>query len=319
LIQGVGVAVGVAIVIFVAHFVAESPTSLRGAVVAADAVAARELPLADVEIKLTDDPAAPAVHSDNAGYFTIPIPLRQRVRHSLPLSLEFRHEGYEPLELNGVAADKLCVAHLTPVSRLAQSQTAVTISNVVAKYSIGTTTMVNIGSAVKTFPVVNTGNVPCQERQPCSPDGIWKAAIGSTTLDAGRGNEFRNARASCIAGPCPFTKIQNSNLATPGETLHVSALDWSDTATFLLEAEVYRPVEADVLRESYPVIFGQALTFTLPAAAQGVSIQAELDKNAIVFPLGPALFLSWADCQMLINKDQTRVYRCELKAGYRFS
>jgi hypothetical protein len=286
--------------------------------VRADAVAARELPLADVEIKLADYPDGPAVHSDNSGYFSIPIPLRQRVRRSLPLSLAFRHPGYQPLELNGVASDKLCVAHLTPLLRPAASEPAVNISNVVAKYSVGTTTMVNIGSAVKTFPVVNTGNVPCHEHHPCSPDGIWRAALGSTTLDAGQGNEFRNARASCIAGPCPFTRIQDTNFNKPGQMLHVSALNWSDTATFLLEAEVYRPVETDVLRESYPVIFGQALTFTLPAAAQGVSIQAELNKAAIVFPLGPELFLSWADCQLLINKDQTKVYRCELKAGYRF-
>lgn len=318
LIQGAGVAIAVAIVIFVARFVAESPTSLRGAVVTADTLAARELPLADVEIKLADDPAAPPVHSDNSGYFSIPIPWRQRVRRSLPLSLAFRLAGYQPLELVGVAPDRLCVAHLAPLPRPAQGQPAVIISNVVAKYSISTTTMVNVGSAVKTFPVVNTGNVQCQDHRPCSPDGRWRAAIASTILDAGPGNEFRNARASCIAGPCPFTKIENSNLASPGQTLHVSALDWSDTATFLLEAEVYRPVETDVLRESYPVIFGQALTFTVPGAAQGVSIQAELDKAAIVFPLGPALFLSWADCQLLINKDQTKVYRCELKAGYRF-
>ena len=119
-------------------------------------------------------------------------------------------------------------------------------------------------------------------------------------------------------GPCPFTKIQDTNFNSPGQTLRVSALDWSDTATFVLEAEVYRPVETDVIRESYPVIFGQALTFTLPAAAEGVSIQAELDKSMIVFPLGPSLYLSWADCQVLVNKDQTRLYRCELKQGYRF-
>ena len=49
-----------------------------------------------------------------------------------------------------------------------------------------------------------------------------------------------------------------------------------------------------------------------------MSIQAELDKNPIVFPLGPALLLSWAGCQMLVDKDQSRLYRCELKPGYRF-
>jgi hypothetical protein len=57
----------------------------------------------------------------------------------------------------------------------------------------------------------------------------------------------------------------------------------------------------------------------LPAAAQGVSIQADIDGSMIVFPLGPALYLSWADCQLSLTNDQTRVYRCALKPGFRFS
>jgi len=98
----------------------------------------------------------------------------------------------------------------------------------------------------------------------------------------------------------------------------VAAIAWSDTATFLVEAEVVHPMQSDVVRNSYPVIFGDALNFTLPPAAEGVSIQAELNGETIVFPLGPALILSWADCNARINPDQTRVYRCELKPGYRW-
>src|SRR5262249_25028234 len=158
---------------------------------------------------------------------------------------------------------------------------------------ISTTTMINIGSAVKTFTVPNRGNTPCKEGRFCSPDGKWEAAEGSTTLDAGVGNEFRDARAACIAGPCPFTKVRHTSFGSAHRTLEVSALNWSDTATFLVEAEVYRPVANAALRESYPVIFGSGLTFTLPAAAEGVSIQADLDKTTIVFPLGPSLILSW--------------------------
>ena len=101
--------------------------------------------------------------------------------------------------------------------------------------------------------------------------------------------------------------------------LRVSALNWSGTATFLLEAEVYKSIANDVLRRSYPVTFDRALTFTLPAAAESVSIEAELNGNVIVFPLGPTLYLTWANCQVRIDKDQTRIYRCELKPGYRFS
>lgn len=100
--------------------------------------------------------------------------------------------------------------------------------------------------------------------------------------------------------------------------MSVSALVWSDTATFLVEAEVIHPMQGDVVRTSYPVIFGEALNFTLPHSAEGVSLQAEVNGQNIVFPLGPALKLSWADCQTRANPDETRVYRCELKQGYRW-
>jgi hypothetical protein len=167
--------------------------------------------------------------------------------------------------------------------------------------------------------VQNTGNVPCGERPPCSPDGKWKAAMGSITLDAGAGDQFRNVRASCIAGPCPFTKITPSDLQQAGNTLTVSATVWSDTATFLVEAELAHPMISDLVRNSYPVIFGDALNFTLPPAAEGVSLEAELNGENIVFPLGPDLILSWADCNARTNPDQTRVYRCTLKPGYRWA
>jgi hypothetical protein len=194
----------------------------------------------------------------------------------------------------------------------------VTVSNVRVRYSVKTTTEADVGSAVKTFQVVNTGNVPCRGRHPCSPDGKWKAALGSASLDAGEGNEFRNARVSCIAGPCPFARVEFEGLSRSGRIINVSARNWSDTTTFLLEAEVVHPMVRDIVRESYPVVFGQALNFSLSASAEGPSIEAEINGDSIVFPIGPDLFLSWADCHVTVDRDQTIVYRCELKPGYRF-
>jgi hypothetical protein len=238
----------------------------------------------------------------------------------MPLTLRFRHPDYQRLDMYDVGGNKLYIAQLEPLVRPAPQQQAseIRISNVLAEYSITTTSTVNIGSAVKTFEIENTANVPCQGRRPCSPDGKWKAAVGSVAIDAGAGNQFHNARVSCIAGPCPFTRIEDNNLSRESQTIRVSALNWSDTATFLLEAEVYKPVVNNLLRRSYPVIFDRALTFTMPAAAEGVSIEAEVNGMMVVFPLGPALILSWANCQVVVNKDQTKVYRCELKPGYRF-
>src|SRR5262249_5796662 len=150
-----------------------------------------------------------------------------------------------------------------------------TIGNVAVRYSIKTATEVNVGSAVRTFEAENTGNVPCDGHPTCSPDGKWKASRGSVSLDAGAGNEFRNARASCIAGPCPFTRIETPASGMNVRTINISALAWSDTATFLVEAEVVHPMVSDLVRNLYPVIFGNTLNFTLPPAAEGVSIQAD--------------------------------------------
>jgi hypothetical protein len=237
------------------------------------------------------------------------------------VTLDFRHQGYEPLTLHDFVGDKLYIARMMPATQPTNAETHhpdQTVSNARVRYSVKATTEANVGSTVKTFQVTNTGNVPCDQRPPCSPDGKWKATIGTISLDAGEGNQFRNARISCIAGPCPFTKVELENLSQDGRRFNVSVRDWSDVTTFLIEAEVVHPMVSDIVRESYPVIFGRALNFSLPATAEGPSIEAELDGESIVFPLGPDLFLRWADCHIGIDKDQSKTYRCELKPGYQF-
>jgi hypothetical protein len=296
-----------------------TPITLNGAVIRQDTDPNKELPIADVDVSAANGLAPAESKSDSSGAFHLT--LRVGLRRGQPITLEFRHPDYQPLDLKEFIGDKLYIAHLVPIPhpvRVDSSRPPSIVANVMVRYSMKSTSAVNIGSAVKTFEVVNKSDVPCRNQHPCSPDGKWKASIASASLDAGEGNEFRNARASCIAGPCPFTRIETDNFSHGGRIISVSARDWSDTTTFLLEAEVVHPMVSDVVRDSYPVIFGQALNFTVPPTAEGVSIQAELNGTAIVFPLGPNLFLSWADCNARVNKDQTKVYRCELKPGYRF-
>ncbi len=295
------------------------PMSLGGAVIRQDADPKKELPLADVEIKaVANGSVIGDGKSDASGLFTIM--LRTRLWIGRPVTLQFRHADYQPLDLHEFVGDKVYLAHMVPLPHDANASNRpnIVVANVLARYSIKSTTAANVGSAVKTFEVANTGNVPCKKKPPCSPDGKWKASMGSASLDAGEGNEFRNVRTSCIAGPCPFTKIEDEDLAQGGRSVTVSARNWSDTTTFLLEAEVFHPMVSDMVRTSYPVIFGQALNFTVPGSAEGVTIQAEVNGEAITFPLGPNLYLSWADCNARVNKDQTKVFRCELKSGYRF-
>jgi hypothetical protein len=295
------------------------PIALKGAIIQAEADTRKQSPITDVEVTAANSLAPAVVKSDFSGYFRLT--LRPGVTRDQPVILQFRHPDYESVDMPVAAADKLYIVRMTPLrpDTAAQSGRPETVvSNVFVRYSIEATALVNVGAGVTTFQAVNTGNIPCDHRTPCSPDNKSKAAIGSASLDAGQGNVFDNARVSCIAGPCPFTKIQVDNFSRGGRNISVSVLNWSDTTTFLFQAEVIRQEISAIVRESYPVIFGRALNFSLPAAAQGPSLEAEIAGTNIVFPLGPSPETSWADCNVKVGRDQTKSYRCELKDGYKF-
>jgi hypothetical protein len=288
---------------------------LRGAVVQEDRDPNKQLPLADVQITAINSLGSGNSKSNPSGFFRLTLP--KGLRRRQPIILQFRHRDYQPLDLDDLIGDKLYIARMVPIHQDATPESGSVVSNARIRYTVKATTEANIGTVVKTFQAINIGNKPCHQ-PPCSPDGKWKAAISSLPLDAGEGNEFRNPRVSCIAGPCPFAKIELNELSQDRRHFNVSVRNWSDTTTFLLEAEVVHRMTSDMVRESYPVIFGRALNFSLPAEAQGPSIEAEIDKEAIIFPLGPNLFLRWADCRSEVDKDQSKTYRCELKPGYQF-
>jgi hypothetical protein len=293
------------------------PISLHGAVVVQDVDPRKQLPIGGVSVS-ADDPVPSASKTDSSGFFVLDLP--RPIRRGRPIVLHFRHPQYRPLDLKDYVGNQLYVVHLIPleIAPKPKDQPAIKVANLRIRYTVKAMTEINVGSAVKTFEVENKGNVPCKNQHPCSPDGKWKATLGSATLDAGVGNEFRSARASCIAGPCPFTKVEANRPSLGGQILTLSVRDWSDTATFLLEAEVFRPMISQMEHWSYPAIFGDGFSFTLPSAAESVSMEADVDGQTIIFPLGPSLFLSWANCDGGTNPDQGRIYRCSLKQGYRF-
>ena len=299
--------------------------TLQGAVLRADQDPRRQLPIAGATVTASNDTSRVSTQSDSSGYFKLV--LGAGVWPQSVIHLSVQDPNYKPFELTfsrGLHAPaRLYIAALDPLSSQADDESSHApnvISNIRVRYTVNLQTDSNVGSAVRTFQVVNQGNIPCDHHEPCSPNGQWKATSGSITLDAGTGNVFRDVRASCIAGPCPFTLIDSSGFSKGGRTITASALDWSDTATFLLEAEVFRDSIDSSVRESYPVIFGRTLHFTLPPTQEGVSIEAEVDGTPMVFPLGPDLYLSWADCTARGGGEgeQSTVYQCELKPNYRF-
>jgi len=308
--------VGLVVTIVLAN--RRQPVVLKGAVLREDRDPNKQLPLADVQITAVNALGSGKSESNSLGFFSLTLP--KGLRRRQPVLLQFRRKDYQPLDWDDFISDKIYVARMVPLHQetVAPSPSESAVSNTRIRYTVKAITEANIGSAVKTFQVINAGNKPCQNRPPCAPGGKWKAAIGSLSLDAGEGNQFRNARVSCIAGPCPFTKTELETFSPDLRRFNVTVRDWSDTTTFLVEAEVVRPMTSNPVRRTYPVIFGRALDFSLPATAEGPSIEADINGEAILFPLGPALSLSWADCHVEIDRDQSRNYRCELKPGYQF-
>ena len=299
---------------------------IQGTVIRQDPDPLGELPIGNVKIVATDGVLTTTTESDSSGYFLLRF--REDIWPGQVLQITFERSDYKPFSItvplhSSLALKELYVAELTPKEVHKEplpGKKATQISNVRIRYTVNSEGDEDIGSAVKTFAAVNQPNVPCNRQGPCSPDGNWKAGVGSATLDAGQGNEFRNVRASCIAGPCPFTRIDSSGFENGGRIITASALDWSSTATFLLEAEVFRKSIASNVRESYPVIFGRTLNFVLPGSEEGASIEAEVNGTPMVFPLGPELYLSWATCSSRPSRDNahSNVYRCELRPDYRF-
>jgi hypothetical protein len=302
--------------------------TIQGAVVRRDKDPQRELPLSDAMVSATRGSTTMSTRSDASGYFKMTFP--EVIWPGQIVTLSFRHDNYQPLDMSlkvqfRSTLRRLYVAEMEPESEVQRTsgdsgRPASVVSNIRLRYTENFQTDEDIGSAVRTFQVQNQGNVPCRRQTPCSPDGRWKAGKGSVTLDAGMGNEFRNVRASCIAGPCPFTRIDSSGFENPARNIVASVVDWSDTATFLLEAEVIHTTIGSSVRHSYPVIFDRTLNFTLPPTQEGVSIEAEVNGAPMVFPLGPDLYLSWATCTARTSTEAVKstAYRCELKPGYRF-
>lgn len=318
MIVGIGAAIATVVWVYRIKRV-ERISVITGAVLEADVDPKRQQPIAMVQITAQFGPSLSASRSDASGLFRITF--RPPVDAGDLIRLMFRHPNYQDLETSIPAERLIHVIRLTPKPRSAETDSKrapIGISDVRVRYAMKNTATTNVGSTVKTFEVVNTGNVPCDRKGPCSPDGRWKAEVGSLSLDAGDEKEFRNVRVSCIAGPCPFTRIDSDGYSRGGRMIKLSVRNWSDTVTFLVEAEVTHTMSSDLIRHSFPAIFDRSMNFTLPASAQGPSIEAEVNGSEVVYPLGPALKLSWAVCNMDVGADRTKLYRCELKPEYEF-
>lgn len=318
IVTGTCLSVAALVFLLVLH-VHKRPLIITGAIIQQDVDPHKQAPIEKAVVTVTNGQASATGRSDFSGYFHITLlPSFQKGQF---VTLEFRHPGYWPLDLTEPLAGTLVVARMRsihPTTVVDMKRPQVPVSNISIRYSVRTKTEPNIGTAVKMFEIKNTPNILCNHGSPCSPNGKWKASMATASLDAGQNNILTNARVTCIAGPCPFTKITTNHLAKGGQTMTVSVLDWSATTTFLMEAEISHPQVSDVVRNLYPVILGRSMNFTVPAAAEGVTLEADVAEKDIIFPLGPDAILPWASCETKTETEQTRSYRCQLKPTFKF-
>lgn len=294
-------------------------TTITGAVITQSANPHLQRPIARAVVTIRTESAEAKGMSEASGLFRLQ--LQPPAASGDSVQLQVAHPDYHPFAITATASDRIHVIRLTPKNPAGVASSPgreISISNIRVRYATSNTTTNTVGTAVRTFDVINKGDVPCQDGSPCSPNGKWKASIGSLTLEAGENKQFRNVRVSCIAGPCPFTAVEQDGFSRGGPVIKVSVRNWSDPVTYLVEAEVAITMETELIRHAYPVTFGRSMNFTLPAAASGPSIETDVNGSAIVFPLGPELRLSWADCRFEEGSDRTKQFRCELKPGYRF-
>jgi hypothetical protein len=300
------------------------PILLTGAVVRDDADPEKQTPLANVAVSAVGGSSEISTVSDASGLFKLTV--YPRLVPGRNIVLRFTHTGYKPLEITEADSGLLYVVRMEPLVReevrvtdhAAAPPKPALINNVRLRYSFKDQAVINVGSVARQFKVINTGNVPCHGERPCSPDDKWKAGSVAFVLDAQKGDEFRNVRASCVAGPCPFTRLEPAEISRPVRSIRITALDWSDTAGFLVEAEVVRAMTTDRVHQSFPFVRGQTMSFALPAAAEGSSVLADVNGQEIVYPLGPRLILSWATCSVDVPPGGNKIYRCELKPGFEF-
>lgn len=318
----VGLVLTIAIVLLVRKLRGGDMEFMTGAIIADDRDPHKQRPVRDAVVTAESGLSVGKSVSESSGLFRLK--LEPPVTNGDLIYLRVRHPDYHPFEITTPAEQRLHVLRLKPSAATQTDnpspEKSIRISNIRVRYATRITTTSTVGAAVRTFDIVNTGNVPCAGKPPCSPDGKWKATIGSLPLDTGTDDKhFRNVRVSCIAGPCPFTAIESDQFSRGGRKIGVSVRNWSDRVTYLLEAEVAQTMASEMIRHTYPPTFGRSMNFTLPAGATGTSIEADVDGVPIVFPLGPELRLSWATCGVENGAEGTRLYRCELKPGHIFN
>ena len=130
-----------------------------------------------------------------------------------------------------------------------------------------------------------------------------------------------SATQGFLASPdrAPSQRSNWRSFRRDGRHFNVSVRDWSDTTTFLLEAEVVRRMTGDTLRRILSSNFRTRCE--LQPARGGAGTRASKRKSmekALFFPLDQISSYDGPIATVGVDRDQSETYRCKLKPGYQF-
>lgn len=206
---------------------------MRGVVMRDEANPEKRYAIPGVRVMATNGVAPAPVLTGTNGMFELA--LNPAARNGQVIDLNFSHGEYqEKDETQVIAEDVPYVFYLWPKTYAGLRLKALPMPS----WNLFPAAYAAPETLVTTFQVINRGSVRCNGRQPCSPDGKWKAQIKTASLAAGRGKRFLRGHADCIAGPCPWTKIEMDGFSKGGPAISVAVRNWSDTVTYKLWGEV---------------------------------------------------------------------------------
>ena len=296
--------------------------SIEGTVILQDDDPTKESPIAGVSVAVEPDDGVSLVDtatSDFSGYFKLRLP--PTIVYGDSVTLRLRHPDHQPIDLVVPVAEHLYVMRMSSAHPEVQPRPArpdIVLSEIIVRYTIESRTALNIGSGARpsTCPIVAMSRAIGSRRVHLMASGRRRTAVCRSTPERATSFAMRACPASLVHARLRISSRMDFRAAARSSRPRSATGRTRPRSRLKPKCSGLRtPIRLSVPTQSSS---DTGSTLHWPPPPRGVSIEAEVDGEPIIFPLAPNGILSWATCNVRIQKEQARLYRCELKPGYIF-